>query len=139
MKDKTGIFIDTNVLVYMIYGTAQQKEQIGTLLIPHQGLAIVSTQVLKEFTNVSIKKKLNKTTEELKAHLSQIAKSFKVFEISPETILYAIDLKDQYQYSFYDSLIIASAIEMKCSILYSEDLQHGQTISKQLKIISPFK
>ncbi|MEI6154767.1 MAG: DNA-binding protein, partial [Deltaproteobacteria bacterium] len=45
----------------------------------------------------------------------------------------------KYQYSYYDSLIISSALEKKCQILYSEDMQDGQTIEKTLKIVNPFK
>jgi predicted nucleic acid-binding protein len=139
MKDKPAIFIDTNILVYAIYGTGEQKEKVGSLLMAYSGLVIVSTQVLKEFTNVSIKKKLHKTTAELKGHITHILQSFRLVEISSESVLLALDLRDQYQYSFYDSLILASALEFKCSVLYSEDMQHGQTISKKLKIVNPYK
>ena len=44
----------------------------------------------------------------------------------------------KYNYSFYDSLIIAAAIESGCSILYSEDMQHNQLIEEKLKIVNPF-
>jgi predicted nucleic acid-binding protein len=47
-------------------------------------------------------------------------------------------ITDYYGFSFYDSLIVASALEMKCDVLYSEDLQNGQQIGKQLTIVNPF-
>jgi predicted nucleic acid-binding protein len=53
--------------------------------------------------------------------------------------LQAVDILDRYKYSFYDSLIIATALENKCMILYSEDLQHNQGIGKKMKIVNPFK
>ena len=138
MKDKQRAFIDSNILVYSIYGTPGQKEKIGQLLMDVSGLPFLSTQVLKEFANVRCKKKLHKTKEELKQHLTQAKQSFTVEEISVETIFEALDLRDQYHYSFYDCLIIASSLENKCTVLYSEDLQHGQIIRKKLKIINPF-
>ena len=58
--------------------------------------------------------------------------------ISSKTIRSGLDVHEKYQYSFYDSLIIASALENECSILYSEDLQHNQKIEKSLTIINPF-
>jgi len=50
----------------------------------------------------------------------------------------ALIIKERYQFSFYDSLIIASAIEADCDILYSEDMQHKQIIDEQLQILNPF-
>jgi predicted nucleic acid-binding protein len=139
MKDNQVAFFDTNILVYRVYGTAEQKQNVLRVLQNLSSSAIVSKQVLKEFTNVSIKKKLHKSQEELKLHLSKTTDSFNVSEITLETIFEALDLIEQYHYSFYDSLIIATALENKCNILYSEDMQHGQIIRKKLKIINPFK
>ncbi len=51
----------------------------------------------------------------------------------------AIDIREKYKFQYYDSLIIATALENKCTILYSEDMQHGQIIERQLKIINPFR
>jgi predicted nucleic acid-binding protein len=51
----------------------------------------------------------------------------------------ALSLANQYKYSYWDSLIIASALENKCKILYTEDMQDGQIIEGKLKIENPFK
>ncbi len=50
-----------------------------------------------------------------------------------------MDIKKRYRFSYWDSLIIASALENNCSILYSEDMQHSQVIEDNLKIINPFE
>jgi len=42
----------------------------------------------------------------------------------------------RYGFSYYDSLIIASALECECSVLFSEDMQHGQIIESTLKIVN---
>ena len=62
-----------------------------------------------------------------------------ICEIYPSSELYISTLliSAQTQYSFYDSLIIAAAIEANCKILYTEDMQHEQTIGK-LRITNPF-
>ena len=46
---------------------------------------------------------------------------------------------ERYKFSFYDSVIVASALHARCKILYSEDLQHGQVIEKQLRVTNPFE
>jgi len=47
-------------------------------------------------------------------------------------------LHDKYFYSYFDSLMLSSALKSSCDIIYSEDMQHGQVIEKSLKIINPF-
>ncbi|MDZ7806320.1 MAG: hypothetical protein U5K71_04305 [Gracilimonas sp.] len=57
---------------------------------------------------------------------------------SKDLIYSAIGIKEQFKFSFYDSLIIAAALEAGCKTLYSEDLQHNQTIYS-IQIIDPFR
>lgn len=57
---------------------------------------------------------------------------------SADTQLKALDIKSRYKLQYYDSLIIATALENVCDILYSEDMQHGLVVDNQLKIINPF-
>jgi len=54
------------------------------------------------------------------------------------TIVNACDIALKYHFSFYDSLIIAAALESGCSTLYTEDMHNGQVIEDRLKIVNPF-
>jgi len=54
------------------------------------------------------------------------------------TILKACEIAARYQFSFYDSMIVAAALESNCEILYTEDMQHNQIINNTLTIINPF-
>ena len=56
-----------------------------------------------------------------------------------ETSLYALRIAKEYRFAWYDSLIIASALENGCALLISEDLQHDQVIEESLTIINPFR
>jgi len=56
-----------------------------------------------------------------------------------ETIKLCVSIKEKYSYSWWDSLVLASALENDCAILYSEDLQPNQVIENQLKILNPFE
>ncbi len=58
--------------------------------------------------------------------------------ISLPTIQSALDVQDRYRFSWYDSLIIASALEAGCEFLYSEDMQNNQVIEGRLQIVNPF-
>jgi len=58
--------------------------------------------------------------------------------IDKTTLVLAFEISVQFQYSHWDSLIISSALQNNCKILYSEDLQHGQVIRNKLTIVNPF-
>ena len=64
---------------------------------------------------------------------------FRFAVITKSDIWLAMDIKKRYRFSYWDSLIIASALENSCSIIYSEDMQHCQVIEDNLKIINPFE
>lgn len=59
--------------------------------------------------------------------------------IDKEAILLSFKITKQYKYSIWDSLIIASALESNCSVLYTEDMQDGQIIDGKLTIVNPFE
>jgi len=130
-------FIDTNILVYLSVNN-DAKTETTTKLIYNLPNAVISTQVLGEFSNVAYRNKAL-SSEKLVEYIDIFTSSFELFKISASTIIYAIKIKEKYSFSFWDSLIIASAIETDCSILYSEDMQHLQRIDDKLTIINPFK
>lgn len=85
-----------------------------------------------------ITKKGFKDKSEAKEIIVEMTESFRVVPIKQPTVISAIDLHMQYTYSYWDSLIIATALENGCKTLLSEDLQSGHLIEKKLKIVSPF-
>lgn len=138
MRDKEPVFIDSNVLIYGSYGEPQKMERFDALVKERTLPPVISTQVLKEFVNVCLRKKLSKSTDELLNRLDKICATFIVREISPATIKSAVAVHKRYRYSFYDSLVIAAALEYNCRTLYTEDLHDGQVIGKKLRIVNPF-
>ncbi|MDP3217965.1 MAG: hypothetical protein Q8S73_27920, partial [Deltaproteobacteria bacterium] len=54
------------------------------------------------------------------------------------TLAAAFEIRERYRFSWWDSLIVASALETECEQLYTEDLQHGQIIEDRLRIVNPF-
>jgi len=139
MKDK--FFLDTNIVVYSFDSDDSPKKKVSNTLIKeaHRGEGCVSFQVIQEFLNVATRKFVTPLkTEDAQKYLSKVL--FPVCEVFPSEELYYISLEiaDRWRYSFYDSMIIAAALEAKCSILYSEDLQENERIY-QLDIINPYK
>lgn len=126
-------FIDTNIVVYAYAGGAKTPKAVAVL----QG-ATISVQVLNEFSNVALRK-LGYTTAKLDMRIgsirSQVAE-IAVLDESTHDLARAIVAR--YQLSFYDSVLIASALLADCDTFYSEDMQHGLLIEDQLRIINPF-
>ena len=133
MNDK--FFLDTNVCIYAFDTDSRKKEKTLDLIISNQ--ATVSTQVLMETSNVALKK-LKFSHEEIQRSIDYITTFCSLHVIELSTIKLAFQINRQHQYSLYDALIIASALESNCSVLYSEDMQHGHLIGKRLNIVNPF-
>jgi predicted nucleic acid-binding protein len=97
-----------------------------------------STQVIQEFANACLSK-FHLDISTVKLLTAEIAGNFTIFNNSFETIQRALLLKERYQFSFWDCMIIASALETGCSTLFSEDLQDGQVIDGVLNVVNPFR
>jgi len=131
-----NVFFDTNVILYSYSIVNDQKSLVSKNLI-RSTKSIISTQVLQEMCNVLIKK-FNLDMTSISKVLSELQLNFDIRINKTETIRNALEIHFKYQYSYYDSLIISSALENECSILYSEDLHHNQKIENTLTIINPF-
>jgi predicted nucleic acid-binding protein len=137
----SAFFLDTNISVYCFDTTEPRKCEIAKDLVAYgasSGLGVVSYQVLQEFCNVaSASKRLALPAERITAYLTQLLHPMN--KISPSVALLgqALAVRHDTGYSFYDSLIIAAAVQFGCTKLYSEDMQHGQQVNG-LTIVNPF-
>ena len=132
-------FIDSNIFVYMFDESAPDKRRRANALV-RQSLTdkngCISFQVVQETLNAVIRK-FEITREQVQQLLEGTLIPLWQIYPSPELYLSALDLRERYGFSFYDSLIVAAALEAGCTRLYSEDMQHGQQIH-QLTIYNPF-
>jgi predicted nucleic acid-binding protein len=131
-----NVFIDTNVFVYL-YSEDEQEKQITALDILEQTHCVTSTQVLNEFCSVCLRK-LGKSSDEVLLSIEEIVENCELCYIDMAVIQKALTLNKKYGYTYYDCLILASAISTGCKYLYSEDMQHNQIIDEKLRIINPF-
>jgi predicted nucleic acid-binding protein len=130
------VFVDTNIFVYLYSDSEFEKQQIARNFLNLYDRAI-STQVLNEFCNVCIRK-LNISVSDIKEVVSEICKTCEVLTVNEDIIYSALDLNEKYGYSYYDSLIIASALNGGCEYLITEDLADGQVINGKLTIKNIF-
>jgi len=139
MKGKA--FIDTNILIYAHDLDAGYKNEISAEIVRNlweNRTGIISTQVLQEFY-VNVTRKISSPLSKSKAR--GIIESYLVWHIElngVKTILFASEIEERHQLSFWDSLIIAAAYNAKADKIFTEDLNHGQIIEGIL-IENPFK
>jgi predicted nucleic acid-binding protein len=137
------VFIDSNIWIYaFITLDDQTKRNTCIQLLENlyqEQVIVVSTQVIME-VHWNLIKKYGIRDEDAKLKIEAgILEIAKLSVTSKSTYDYAFNLRQQQNISFWDSLIVAAALENNCSILYTEDLQHNQLIENQIKIINPFK
>lgn len=77
--------------------------------------------------------------EEIITLVNDLLKALQFSPVEESTIKKALQIKKDSKYSYWDSLIIASALENNCAILYTEDMQDGQVVDDNLIITNPFK
>jgi len=70
--------------------------------------------------------------------IKRCLKSFEIISVNSEVVSNAMEIHSKYGFSFWDSQVLAAALEAGCSILYTEDIQHNQFIEGKLRIINPF-
>jgi predicted nucleic acid-binding protein len=134
MPDK--VFIDTNVFIYYQRADNPQKQFIAKSLLENNN-CVASTQVMSEIGNI-LTKKYPTLEKEIELFLQDITKLYEIVTVAKNLIFSAIKIHCKYKFSFFDSQIVAAALEANCNILYSEDMQDGQIIENTLKIVNPF-
>jgi predicted nucleic acid-binding protein len=117
------VFLDTNVLVYWVdqHAYADRVEQLL------QQDCVVSVQVLNEFANVLLRKR-SQSLAEIEAMLRIVKNTCTVCDLTLSMHETALQLAKRYQFHVYDACIVAAAAQMRCTVLYSEDMQDGLSV-----------
>lgn len=138
MPDKP--FLDTNILVYAKLHDESNKEKSKaaiTFIKKLKSNPVISVQVLNELSSVLIKH--NISNQVIKTIVQELIDNTFVIPLNIEIIRETWRIRDKYHFSYWDSMIVAAAIKGNCDKLYSEDLQDGQIIDNQVKVINPFQ
>jgi predicted nucleic acid-binding protein len=134
-------FVDSNVLVYAYdLSQGEKHEQAKALLLSiwESGLGCVSIQVLQEFfVNVTRRSQSPLLPEQASPVIHDFS-DWKVHRPGIKDILAAINLHQRYQISFWDAMILQSARQSGCGIVWSEDLSEDEDYAG-VKVVNPFK
>jgi predicted nucleic acid-binding protein len=132
-----NVFLDSNILVYSYSNSEIQKQEIARQLIAESN-SLISTQVLQELCNI-VTRKFKFSYEQAAIAIKESCQNNSLHINTEDTVLQACQVAGRYGFSFFDSLIVAAALESGCTVLYSEDMQDGQIIEEKLTVKNPFK
>ncbi len=130
-----GRFFDTNVLLY-IASTDTAKAMRAEELVGEGGT--ISVQVLNEIANIA-RRKMALSWTETRVLLASFRGLLSLEPITLEVHERGIALSERYELAIYDAMIVASALQSECDVLWSEDMQDGLLIEDVLRIINPFR
>jgi predicted nucleic acid-binding protein len=133
-------FVDSNVLIYAHDGAAEAKHVRAKNLIEElwdTRAGCLSIQVLQEFY-VNVTQKIPKPlAPESAAQIIADLSTWIVHRPNVEDVLDAIRVQGRYQLSFWDAMIVNSAQQLGCQVIWSEDLNPGQKYGKVV-VVNPF-
>lgn len=134
-------FVDTNILVYAHDLSAAKKHILARELLLslwNSGNGCLSIQVLQEFYVIVTRKVNNPISPEKAAQIINDLGQWQIHVPGIADILQAIKIQQRYKLSFWDALIICSAAQSGCELIWTEDLNSGQNYESVLAC-SPFE
>jgi len=135
-------FLDSNIWLYALLSErhdldTDRRHRRAISLISNERV-FLSTQVINEVC-VNLLKKTAFSENQTKELIRDFYDVHTVIELNFEVLTSASDLRIRYSFSFWDSLIVASALYANVDTLYSEDMQDSLIVSEKLQIVNPFK
>lgn len=131
------LFVDTNIWLYALIPNADDpKHVLAAEFILGLTQPLINSQVIREASSNLLKKTVIAEVK-LRAIIQDWYRACEVHPSNAAQHMLASELRQRYAFSYWDSLIVAAALDAGCTTLASEDMQHGQTIDGRLTIINP--
>jgi len=133
------VFIDSNIWLYLFLQDNEEKYRISEEYFLNNNMNstfIITYQVINEVSNILLKN--NYTEINIKESINYLFKVTTMQEFTKEIVLTASFIREKYSFSFWDSVIVASALFSNCTTLISEDMQNGLIINDKLLIKNIF-
>lgn len=131
-------FIDTNIWLYAFIPSQDASKSAKAKDIIRQGDIIVSSQIINEIC-VNLIKKAQFDEPAIQRLIDSFYSRYNVTIVDKTTLLKASELRERLQLSFWDSLIVSSALLARAEILYTEDLADGLLVENRLRVSNPVK
>lgn len=130
-------FLDTNILLYAHLDAPREPRHAKALaLLDELDGWILSTQVLAEYFHGMVRHRV--ADKLIQGNIETLLQLGSLQLITLDVIRRAWQIRMRYGFSYWDSQLIASALDAGCTTLYTEDLQHGQIIDAQMTVVNPF-
>jgi predicted nucleic acid-binding protein len=133
-------FVDTNLLVYAHDASAGEKHGLAKEIIRdlwESEMGCLSVQVLQKFYVVATQKVPEPLEADTAAAIIRDLSHWKIHVPDAADVLGAIDLQQRTGISFWDAMILWSALQLDCEIVLSEDLNPNQAYDG-IDVINPF-
>jgi predicted nucleic acid-binding protein len=131
-------FIDTNVWLYAFIRSDDVGKHDTAKGLIETAKIVTSFQVINELC-VNLLKKTNLKEPDISGIISSFYNRYEVIESGQILLRRPTDLRRNFNFSYWDSLIVSAALMSEAKILYSEDMHDGLVVDKTLKIVNPFK
>lgn len=130
------VFIDSNIWLYALIESDNPKHKAAKEKVRQVEAPVVSSQVVSEVC-VNMLKKAGQNEAFIRELISSFYSKYAVVSLDENVLLKASDLRNRYSLSFWDSMIVAAALEASCAVLYLEDMQNGLLVDQSLRIVNP--
>lgn len=133
------IFLDSNILLYALLAeqSAAKFSASRNIIQNNRPDIIISSQVVIEVA-ANLLRKGNFSESQIAKFIENAYEEYVVIDVSQKILLRASELRSRYKLSYFDSIIVAAALNSGSNILYSEDMQNGLIVEGQLTVINPF-
>ncbi|MDO8446699.1 MAG: PIN domain-containing protein [Deltaproteobacteria bacterium] len=131
-------FVDTNIWLYAFINSVDNDKTVIAEQLIKSHKVVVSSQVVNELC-VNLIKKAKLSEPEIKELISSFYKKYSVVDVSKEIMIKASTLREEYKFSFWDSIVVSAALFSDAGTLYTEDMHDGLIVEGHLRIVNPFK
>jgi predicted nucleic acid-binding protein len=133
-----NVLVDSNIWIYaFVDNPLDDRHQRAREFVFGFDRPKINSQIIRE-TCHNLIKKAKRSEVDLRAFVLDWCNSCEIIHTPVSQYVLASELRESHAFSYWDSLIVAAALDAGCTSLYSEDMQHGQTIQERLTIINPF-
>lgn len=131
-------FVDTNIWLYALTKSDEGDKKAPSLALVNSTDVILSSQVVNEILK-NYRKLSPASEQELREIARDLYKSYEIVDITEKVILLASELREEYMFSYWDSLIVATALDAGATMILTQDMQNGLVVRNRLTIRNPYK
>lgn len=135
---KAPVFADTNVWLYALLATPDAAKSATANAIIQGATLVVSTQLINEVC-VNLIRRAGFIETQIQELIASFYSRHPVVSLDRNVLLHASRLRHRYQFSFWDGMMVATALTGGATVFLSEDMHDGLVVEDALRIVNPFQ